>query len=73
MQVAFLAEESPDLAADVQLFEHFDGMLCRLHFQLKKAVIEQQMQDWLASADKNHKKLVQDAVSAIGKELDKLC
>ena len=48
-------------------------MLCRLHFQLKRAVIEQQMQDWLAAADKNHKKSVQDAVTAIRKELDKLC
>ena len=47
-------------------------MLCRLHFKLKKAVLQQQMQDWLTQTDKAHTNLVQDTIGTIGKELDKL-
>lgn len=42
---------------------------CRLHFQLKKGVIQQQLQDWLVAAGKH---LAKDTVTAIRSELEKL-
>ena len=47
-------------------------MLHRLHFQLKKGVIQQQLQDWQAMADKHHAKLVKEAVAAIKTELERV-
>jgi len=47
-------------------------MLCRSHFQLKKGVIQQQMQDWLSVADKTTSKPMKEAVAAIKTEFEKL-
>ncbi len=46
--------------------------LCRQHFQLKKGVVQQQMQEWLAKADKTTNKPVKEAVTAIKAELERL-
>ena len=45
---------------------------CRLHFQLKKDGIQQQLQDWLVATDKQHTKLMKEAAMAINTELDKI-
>ncbi|KAL0040998.1 hypothetical protein WJX77_001679 [Trebouxia sp. C0004] len=42
------------------------------HFQLKKGVVQQQMQEWLAKADKTTNKSVKEAVTAIKAELERL-
>ncbi|KAL0043350.1 hypothetical protein WJX79_002441 [Trebouxia sp. C0005] len=42
------------------------------HFQLKKGVVQQQMQEWLAKADKTTKQPVKEAVTAIIAELERL-
>jgi hypothetical protein len=46
--------------------------LCRQHFQLKKGVVQQQMQEWLAKADKITNTSVKEAVTAIKAELERL-
>ena len=45
---------------------------CRLHFQLKKDGIQQQLQDWLVATDKHHTKLMKEAEMAINTELERI-
>ncbi|DBB18625.1 TPA: Baculoviral IAP repeat-containing protein 6 [Trebouxia sp. C0006] len=46
--------------------------IIKQHFQLKTGVIQQQMQEWLAKADKTTNKPVKEAVTAIKAELERL-